>query len=173
MEWIKRRQYIEGRREFKAGLGNAEGVITKEYKEYYDSIKEIAESVWKELEGANIYEKEYREYMAYKLADNGFEVVQEKREKIDGWEKVYLDISAGEKENRTVFELKRHERKEGIEQLMKYMEGVKLEMGFLICFLKSKVKVYMVYKKEEERAGESAGEYYWYDGSKLYRGSKR
>jgi GxxExxY protein len=163
MEWIKIKGYTKRRAEFKESLGEVVrgNVIGEEYIGFYKDVKEIAEEVQETIQGDNVYEKEYRDYMAYKLQDHGFTVKQEKAEMIDGWKKVMLDISLGEDEkDRVIFELKRNEKKGAIEQLINYMKGVGLDLGFLIYFLKSQMKLYMIVLKE--------GKYYWYDGRNTF-----
>jgi GxxExxY protein len=101
--------------------------------------------------------------MAYKFEDYGIKVTTEKEECIIKDDKEYckvrLDVYIDN--NEIIIELKTHGNKKGIDQLKNYMKLLNKKYGFLLQYVKGKVKVCMIYVKESV--------YYVYDGEVIYK----
>jgi GxxExxY protein len=120
--------------------------INEEGIQDYKCIQEICNNVNLEILYGSM-EYEYRQRLAERLREKNFEVKEEctYRQEISGIQyRPRADLEIKNENGEFVVEIKLARRINNFFQLAEYLVAANLPIGYLICFLKNKVEVFML-----------------------------
>lgn len=134
--------------EFRDFLGEPLGGFTiseeglEEYRSLYSVCSELNKDI---LYGSK--EIEYRKELSRRLRDLEYNVIEEHTYYQDISGSLYcprVDLSVRNKNGEYVIELKIDKRMKYFLQVAEYIVASELDVGYLICFLKTRVEVFMI-----------------------------